>query len=353
MQTKTYQNVAKRKCRLLVLLTLGCLATGVRGESLRRGGLVLQFDDGWSSWRTVVAPELARVNGRATVFVNNQHIHSGRISLEDLQALQNDFGWEIGTHTYNHYNAIRLVQKQGLATWIETQLERSVSELRGAGLDVRNLVFPFNAYSAEITRAALDQGMGSYRRADIFALAAGRRADGSLPGTSIDLTRHVPLALLKQWVDLAAARGQLLFLYGHRVLPDEAFVTGRVVEVHPHELVTDIPVVLPQDEDVVLVPDLARRGMSDSIGGLVVAGDSLRIRTPEASPDLTRLTTPGAAFLIGPAYGTRLSDFVSLIDYAAERLTFYTVADIVADRHLVNETISDSPLAAGHKGGIP
>lgn len=326
------------------MLTLCCLAGGLRSEPVRRGGLVLQFDDGWSSWRTLIAPELARVNGRASGFVNNQHIHSGRISMEDLQVLQNDFGWEIGTHTYNHYNAIRYVQKHGLPEWVETQLERPVSELKEAGINVRNLVFPFNAYTPEITRAALNQGIGSYRRADVFALATGRRDDGSLPGTSIDLTRYVPLDILKKWVDMTYARGQLLLLYGHRVLPDEAFVTGSVVEVHAHELVTDADIVLPQDEDVVLVPDLARRGMVNSIGGLAVA-DSRRILTPDTSPDLTLHTAPGSTFLIGPAYGTRFSDFVNLIDYAAERLTFYTVADIVAGRHLADETTSGAPVA--------
>ena len=327
------------------MLTLCLLAAGLRSEPARRGGLVLQFDDGWSSWRTLIAPELARVNGQASGFVNNQHIHSGRISMEDLQVLQNEFNWEIGTHTYNHYNAIRYVQKHGLQEWVETQLEHPISELKDAGLNVQNLVFPFNAYTPEIARVTLNRGIGSYRRSDLFALTSGRRDDGSLPGTSIDLTRYVPLAILKKWVDITHARGQLLLLYGHRVLPDEAFVTGRVVAVQPHALITDADIVLPQDEDVVLVPDIARRGTVNSIGSLVVA-DSRRIVTPATSPDLTLHTAPGSTFLIGPAYGTRLSDFIDLINYAAERLIFYTVADVVADRHVADEKArrtSDAP----------
>lgn len=319
------------------MLVLCSLATGLRSEPVKRGGLVLQFDDGWSSWRTLIAPELARVDGRASGFVNNQHIHSGRITMEDLQVLQNEFNWEIGTHTYNHYNAIRYVQKHGLQEWVETQLEHPISELKDAGLNVQNLVFPFNAYTPEIARVTLSRGIGSYRRSDLFALASGRRDDGSLPGSSIDLTSYVPLALLKKWVDITHARGQLLLLYGHRVLPDEAFVTGRVVAVQAHELITNADIVLPQDEDVVLVPDIARRGTVNSIGSLVVA-DSRRIITPATSPDLTLHTAPGSTFLIGPAYGTRLSDFIDLINYAAERLTFYTVADVVADRHVADET---------------
>ncbi len=299
---------------------------------VRRGALALQFDDGWSSWRTLVAPQLARVGGRATGFVNNQYVANGRITLEDLRALQDGYGWEIGTHTYNHHHAVRFVQQHGLEVWCAEQLERSVAELRGAGLKVGQLVFPFNAYSPEIARAALGRGVGSYRRADTLALAAGRREDGSLPGTSIDLSRHLPLATLKQWVDLAHERDQVLFLYGHRVLPDEAFVTGRVVRVTARELVAEGLPAVPAGEDTVLVPDLARRGASVQLGA-EVRFDGQTLRVPEGAPDLTRLTAPGATFLIGPAYGTRLSDFVALVDYAAARLNFYTVSEIVEGRH--------------------
>jgi peptidoglycan/xylan/chitin deacetylase (PgdA/CDA1 family) len=302
----------------------------------------LQFDDGWTSWLTLVAPELARVGGRATGFVNNQYIHNGRISFGDLRALQNDFRWEIGSHTYNHLNAVRYAQQKGLKAWTDEQLGRSVAELSEAGLKVGNLVFPFNAYSPELGRAALARGIGSYRRADPFALAAGRREDGSLPGTAIDLTRHLPLALLKQWVDMAHERGQLLFLYGHRVLPDDAFAVGRVAEVSAHELRADADLVLPTDEDVVLVPDLARRGTSNSIGGLSVVEGRL-LRTPESSPDLTRLTAPGSTFLIGPAYGMRLSDFVGLIEYAATRVEFYTVSDVVSGKHVSANRAAGAP----------
>ena len=334
-----------------LLVVLGFQTAAAGSETPKAGGLVLQFDDGWASWRSFVAPELARVGGRATCFVNNQYICNGRISIDDLRALQNDFGWEIGSHAYNHLNAVRYVQQHGLKAWMDSQLERSLSELRAAGLKVNNFVFPFNAFSPEISRAVLDQGIGSYRRADVFALATGRRADGSLPGTSIDLTRYLPLEVLKQWVDLAHDRKQVLFLYGHRVLPDNAFVVGRVSEVSAHELVVEADVVLPQDEDVVLVPDIARRSSPGSVGHLTVA-EGRRIRTLESGPDLTHLTAPGATFLIGSTYGTRLSDFAGLIGYAAGRLTFYTVSEIVSGRQEAAAPASGDPHTTGSERGL-
>lgn len=303
----------------------------------KRGGLVLQFDDGWTSWRTLVAPELARVGGTASAFVNNKYIRNRRITMEDLRILQDEFGWEIGSHTYNHHNAIHYVRRHGLENWLKTQLESSLDELRESGLQARNLVFPFNAFTPEIGSAVLNRGVDSYRRTDPVAMATDRSPNGSLPATSIDLNRFLPLPTLMEWVDMAHDGDRILFLYGHRVLPDAAFVTGRVVSVSSHELVTDREVVLPKDQDVVLVPDLSRRSSVKSIGGLSV--DGVRIRTPEGSPSLTQRTAPGATFLIGPAYGTRLSDFTRLVAYAAKRLTFYTVADIVHGRH--KETMND------------
>jgi peptidoglycan/xylan/chitin deacetylase (PgdA/CDA1 family) len=348
MKRKSHTTLRTRGARRLPWLVL-LLTAGLQGEPVRRGGLVLQFDDGWSAWRTLVAPELARVNGRATGFVNNQYIQSGRITLDDLRSLQDEFGWEIGTHTFNHHNAIRQVQVHGMQAWMEPQVMRALDELRTAGLNVRNLVFPFNAYTPEIADAVRAQGITSYRRADAFALAAGLRPDGSLPGTSFDLSRHVPLATLRQWVDMAHARGELLFLYGHRILPDEAFATGRVAAVSAQDLVAETAVALPRGEEIVLVPDMNRRGTTDSIGGLVVDTNARTIRVPEAGTDLTRLTAPGATFLIGPAYGTRLSDFRSLIAYAAGRLTFYTVADVVAGRHQAGGAPSAATVVSGQQ----
>jgi len=41
----------------------------------------------------------------------------------------------------------------------------------------------------------------------------------------------------------------------------------------------------------------------------------------------------GHTVLIGPSYGTRRSDFEAVLRYAAERLNFYTIADVQAGKH--------------------
>lgn len=71
--------------------------------------------------------------------------------------------------------------------------------------------------------------------------------------------------------------------------------------------------ILPKNEDLVLVPDTARRMKGDSLRGFSAEGTTLRL--PGAG--FTRLAAPGSNCRIGAAYGLARSDFVELLDYAA------------------------------------
>ncbi|MBP7276127.1 MAG: polysaccharide deacetylase family protein [Kiritimatiellae bacterium] len=294
-------------------------------ESGRQGALVLQFDDGWTSWVTDIAPELQRVGGCATGFVTWQYVESGRIGLPNLLQLQNEYGWEIGTHAATHASARKWAVKHGVDSWIAEQLVAPLQRLKDAGLDARSLAFPFNDYTPELARAAREH-VESFRRPSTLALAARPSADGAFPGTAIDLNRYVPVSLLKEWVDMAHQQNRMLLLYGHRVLPDESFFNARVVAVRDDELELDRPVVLPKNEDLVLVPDIARRLNGDSLRGFTAEGNKLRL--PGAG--FTRLAAPGSRCRIGAAYGLARSDFVALLDYAAPRLHFLRMREAVA-----------------------
>lgn len=317
----------KRIGLILSSMALGGLAlAGVAAE--RRGGLVLQFDDGWHSWLTEVAPLLQAHGGVATGFVNNKYVVNGRITLDELRRLQDEYGWEIGSHTANHYNAPRYVQTKGLEAWLANELEPSLRLLREDGLRVNALVFPFNASSPEIAKAAMER-VSSFRRVDPLALADGVRPDGSLPGTSIDTTQYAPLDLVKKWIDMAQRRDSVLFLYGHRILPDSAFTTGRVVQVSATTVTLDRSVALEAGEDYVLVPDMERRQSLQNVFA-VPSAEGATVTVPELVPGSVAV---GNQVLIGPSYGTRRSDFEELLRYAAERLHFYTIADIQAGKH--------------------
>lgn len=300
----------------------------------KKGGLCLQFDDGWTSWATVIAPELKRVGGLATGFINNQHMESGRITAGDLLSLQNDYGWEIGSHTYHHLNAPRFVKQHGVQKWVDEELDPSLSGLRAIGIDVQSLVFPFNASTPELAEAIRGK-VTSFRRADSLAMADGIRADGSLPGTSIDTTVYTPLLLILQWIDMAHEQGTTLFLYGHRILPDSAFAIGKIAKVESNQLVAEQAITPEIADDLVLVIDLEKRNRKPTTYRIMkIEGNTVTVDRD----DLEDIAAAGDSFLIGPAYGTRLSDFRQLIEYASTRLTFYRVRDIATNQHKEDAT---------------
>ena len=304
----------------------------------RRGGLALQFDDGWTAWLTETAPIIQKYGGTATGFVNDRYFLNGRITLEELRRLQDEYGWEIGTHTANHQNAPRYVQSNGIEAWLAGELDPSLARLRDAGLHVDALAFPFNASTPEIAQAALSR-IGSYRRVDPLALADGVRPDGSLPGTSIDTAQYAPVELVKKWIDLAHRRDVVLFLYGHRVLPDSAFTAGRVVAVAGNVVTLDRPVELADGEENVLVPCVLRRQAAQSVIPVTAAAGS-EVTLADLPPGAVAV---GSDVLVGPSYGTRQSDFEEILRYASERLHFYTIADVRAGRHRLAAAAAPPP----------
>lgn len=320
-----------------LLAGLLLFAGTVRGAE-KQGGLVLQFDDGWSSWATLIAPEMKKVGGVATCFVNNQNLRSGRITAEDLLTIQNTYGWEVGTHTWHHLNAPAYVRKNGMDRWLNEELNKSITELRALGLNIRSLVFPFNAFDKKLTETVFPL-IETYRRSERLSLANGVNADKSVPGTAIDMAHYVPVDLLKQWIDLAAEQNLLLFLYGHRILPDSSFATGTVVSVTSITLTAELDVTLPQGTDLVLVPDVTRRAVTDYFTISKVNGKVIEVDRA----DLTANTKPGAQFLIGEAYSTRLSDFRTVMGHAAAKVNFYTLHDIAAGKY--SKTVASSPKA--------
>jgi peptidoglycan/xylan/chitin deacetylase (PgdA/CDA1 family) len=293
-------------------------------EAKVQGGMVLMFDDGYPDWVTTIAPELARVGGVATGFVLLNSIRSEKLTYEDLRNLQNHYGWEIGNHTEHHYNAAEFVKRKGMSTWARNELEAASNELRSHGLNIRSMVFPYNVFTPELSREAMKR-FETFRDPELFFIASDARAHGPIPGREIDISQFVPLELIFKWIDLAHDRGDLLFLYGHQVLPDAEFQTGTVEAVSQHTLIAKDNLRPSAAPDLYLVPDTSCRFSGSPIRVVQVEGNKIQA----GRGDLARLTKPGATFMIGPGYGTRLSDFRKMIAYAAQRLKFYTVHQVV------------------------
>lgn len=302
------------------IFVISLLSVSIVYADERRGALVLAFDDGYASWTTIIAPELAKVGGVATGYVTNNRIHSGKISFDDLRTLQNTYGWEIGSHAYNHVDPRVFVELHGISSWVKNELLASIDELQAQGLKIYSFIFPFNKYTKELV-AEVTKRLESFRRADAYPLARGKREDCSIPGAPIDTGNYVPLKQQFEWVDIAHQKNQLLFLYGHEVLPDNNFFTGTVASVTERTLVAQDKIEILSGGYLCLVPDTSRQIYYAHVRVKSIDGNVIIV----ANGDLTRLSKPGATFMIGPCNAMRLSDFRAFIEYVSKKLYFLTV----------------------------
>lgn len=291
----------------------------------KQGGIVLAFDDGYPSWIHIIAPELPRIGGVATGFVNNQRIHFGDLSFDDLRALQDEYGWEIGTHTYHHFNAPEFVKQKGLSAWITEELEASVTELQSKGLKIQSMVFPYNAFTKELSAEAMKR-FTNFRRDTVYPIASSVGEDGSIPGTGLDIGFYVPMEQVFKWIDFALLQDKFLFLYGHKVLPDEEFFAGKVTAISARSLVSKDKIKIPTKSDLCLVPDMRRRVYNHPIKVESITENTINI----FQGNLSKMTEVDATYIVGPCYGMQLSYFRKIIEYAAEkRMTFYTISEAV------------------------
>ncbi len=296
------------------------------GAEEKRGVLALAFDDGYPSWTSIIAPELKAVGGTATGYVNNDRIRNGNpgnLSYNDLLTLQNKYGWEIGTHTYHHSNPAVFVRTRGLKAWLEENLDASINELRAKGLAIRSLVFPFNQSTKELQTEVLKR-VSTFRRDDSDPLAYGKDSDGSVPGKAIDIGHYTAMAKIKRMIDKAHDDDEILFLYGHQVLPDSDFATGEVFQVSRRGLIAKSAIPALSNPYLCLAPDMNKE-IVFTVMVERIEGNAVFV----SNGDLTRYTGPGAKFMIGPCMGLRLSDFREMIRYASEKLYFKTVSGAV------------------------
>ncbi|KAF0182954.1 MAG: hypothetical protein FD164_908 [Nitrospirae bacterium] len=287
----------------------------------KRGIAAFSLDDGYPNWMTA-AHILKKHGGVATGYVNNFRIDRGDISAEMLSALQDVYGWEIGTHTYGHANPEAFVLLYGGERWIQDELLSSIRGLAALGLKAHSLVFPYNKSTAELRRTVLLH-VSSFRSGGERPIGTGIRPDGSFPGKAIDVAGYVPISQVFSWIDRAHREGSVLFLYGHQVLPDAAFHTGSVQSVTSGELTAGEPVKPFHDPYSCLVPDM-ERPLQYGIAIQKVEGNRILI----SNANLLRFTAPGARFMIGPCLGLRESDLEAIVAYAASRLEFRRISDL-------------------------
>jgi peptidoglycan/xylan/chitin deacetylase (PgdA/CDA1 family) len=290
--------------------------------SLYAGDLLLQFDDGFENWIEVIAPELKRAGGTATGYVNNQSLESGRISEDSLKKLRDEFGWEIGTHTYHHLDAVDYVAVHSLEQWLEKELSASLEDFKKRGFAIRSLAYPFNSQDASLCKAAAPF-VTTYRRRDKLGIFTRFGQDGSFPAASIDIAHYTPINTILKRLELAVESEQSISLYAHRVLPDTLFAEARIESVQGGQLILDKEIHLDPKESLILIPDIAKATISPAPFNIArIEGNTLTLAFDGEAPQLKA----GATALIGPSYSTRLSDFRAILDAAKGKLSIKTVS---------------------------
>jgi peptidoglycan/xylan/chitin deacetylase (PgdA/CDA1 family) len=181
----------------------------------REAKISLTFDDGFKSTYTLALPILNARGIKAVEFPTTKFIDDGitgdgfpAMTWQQVQSLQNDYGWEIGSHTVTHPELPTVS-----LTTIKNELTNSKATLQSKGLNVTSLATPYGAYDNNVLREALK----------IYNLQRGfwDRDDANTYPYNRDVVmvqseeKGVTVAQVKTWIDQAISQKKWLVLVFH------------------------------------------------------------------------------------------------------------------------------------------
>lgn len=194
--------------------------TGAEDENvlLEGGGMILTFDDGYSTDYEVVYPILEEKDLKAVTYISPIFIEEkveGYMSWDQVKALD-EAGWDIEDHTYSHANLKELTEPE-----IHEELQKVDDIFEEMGLDIpKHHAFPHGTYNESITDIVF-----TYRK-------TARKAENTLNSfplesniiDAIDMGIHSEEAL-KGFIDDAVNKNKLIFFFTHDV-QDEPYDYG-------------------------------------------------------------------------------------------------------------------------------
>ena len=180
------------------------------------GTVTITFDDGFLSTYTNALPILSARNIKATIYPNTNTLDTGHqpdgfpgMSWSQLQALQNTYGWEVGSHTATHPNLPTLTQAQ-----IAQEFATANAELASHGLIVTNLATPYGAYDNKTLIEALKVYNSQRAFADRSATFNSFPYNKAILQVQ-SLEGNVSPTVVKGWIDQAKANNTWLILVAH------------------------------------------------------------------------------------------------------------------------------------------
>ncbi len=205
----------------LLFITLASLTfTGkvsAQAATINQPMVSLTFDDGFLTTYTNALPILSAHNMVGTIFPTAKFIDQGftddgfaAMNWTQLQSLQNDYGWEIGGHTYDH----PLLTTQ-TPTQVDTELATSNSEYTAHGLNVTNFASPYGDYNNSVLTEVLKYYYSHRGFADQDSLDSFPYNRAVL--TVKDVLDTTTLSTMEGWVDQAKSQNTWLILVFHDV----------------------------------------------------------------------------------------------------------------------------------------
>lgn len=242
----------------------------------------IAFDDGLESVYTFAAPAMSDYGfvGTAYVYTKAQNQkYSGFMNWSQVSALQNIYGWEVGSHAYSHRDLTTLSSSN-----VRSELSRSKNDFLAHGISAESFASPFGAYNDTVIDIASDF-YNSHRTAWDLS--------NTWPINNYELRAKVvspttPVVQVKSWIDEAKANSQWLILYFH------ALTTGTPELDNDDYNINDFKEILDyiKDQDISVVKITEALESWGTGPNLVSNGSFESGRNPNAD-DWTRLENRG------------------------------------------------------------
>jgi peptidoglycan/xylan/chitin deacetylase (PgdA/CDA1 family) len=176
--------------------------------------LTFTIDDGSKNIYEKAAPIFSAHNFPAVVYGETLQLNSGEdwvMSWDQLKDLRDRLGWEIGSHTINHYDLTTVTADQ-----LESELRDSKADFAKHGIDTKSFSSPFGTYNNTVIKAA-----GKYYNSHRAAWG-GPNVWPSLYDDyelwSLEVKHTTTPEEVMGWIDEAVANNQWLVLLLHDVI---------------------------------------------------------------------------------------------------------------------------------------
>lgn len=215
-------------------VALAAPAIGVElGDQTNVGVVSLTFDDALRTTYKLALPVMTARNLTGTVYVPTNFVGKpGFMTWSQLQEIQNQYGWEIGSHSLSHSDLSELTTTQ-----LQTEVTQSETILESKGLNVTTFATPYGSYNNQVV-AELSERYQAHRgfwdRDDLNTLPYNNAV---LMVQSVQ--KQTTVDQVKAWVDQAKNENKWLILVFHEVdhkyYPNYDYVTT----VKDFEAITD------------------------------------------------------------------------------------------------------------------